>query len=258
MKLSIITVTYNNASGLSKTLKSIKNQTCKEFEYIVVDGASKDNSVDIIKQNETYISKWVSEPDTGIYNAMNKAVRMATGDYCLFINAGDELYSNTTIEELYKIEFNEDFVEGKVEFQDNRRGFSQPAKEITLFYYYKKENNRHQASFIKRNMLLEHPYDEKLRISSDLKFNIECIVKHNCTFRPIDLVIAKYEGGGVSWTVNHQDEIDFIYKELFPDRVMRDYENLLFLYRFPVKQMFPFLKLLGNMGEYAKKILRKR
>ena len=84
MKLSIITVTYNNATGLARTIKSVVNQTCKDFEYIIVDGASMDNSVEIIKDNETHISKWISEPDTGIYNAMNKAVRMATGDYCLF------------------------------------------------------------------------------------------------------------------------------------------------------------------------------
>ena len=77
----------------------------KDFEYIIVDGASKDNSVDIIREYEVYISQWVSEPDTGIYNAMNKAVKMATGDYCLFMNAGDELYSDTTIEKLYNLHF---------------------------------------------------------------------------------------------------------------------------------------------------------
>lgn len=257
MKLSIITVTYNNAVGLNRTIKSIVNQTCKDFEYIIVDGASKDKSVEIIEENKAHISQWVSEPDTGIYNAMNKAVKMATGDYCLFMNAGDELYANTTVEDIYKLNFCEDFVEGKVEFQDERKGFSQPANEITLFYYFKKENNRHQASLIKRKMLLEHPYDEKLRVASDLKFNIECIVKYNCSFRPIDLVIAKYEGGGISWTVNHQDEIDTIYKELFPERVMKDYENLLFLYRFPVKQILPILRKLGDWGMKAKKMLGK-
>lgn len=258
MKLSIITVTYNNATGLERTIKSIVNQTCKDFEYIIIDGASTDNSVEIIKNNEAHISKWVSEPDTGIYNAMNKAVRMATGDYCLFINAGDELYSNKTVEEIYKLDFDEDFVEGKIEFQDERKGFSQPEKEITLFYYYKTENNRHQASLIKRKMLLEHPYDEKLRVASDLKFNIECIVKYNCSFRAIDIVIAKYEGGGISWTVNHQDEIDMIYKELFPNRIMKDYENLLFLYRFPVKQLMPFLRCLGFLGIKLKNLLQKK
>jgi len=241
MKLSIITVTYNNASGLQQTIKSIVKQSCKDFEYIVIDGASKDNSVDIIKQNEAYISKWVSEPDTGIYNAMNKAVRMASGEYCLFMNAGDELYSESTVEELYKVEFSEDFVEG-IEYDQYRKYFSKPPKEPTLAFYLFVGNNRHQASLIKKQMLLKYPYDEKLRISSDLKFNVESIIIRNCSYRQINTVIAKYEGKGISRNVNHIDERNLIFKELFPQRVISDYMYLAFNYKCPFKLLIPLIR----------------
>ena len=99
-KVSVITPCFNSGKTIRKTLESVLNQTYQNFEYIIVDGKSTDNTANIIKENKAHISQWVSEPDTGIYNAMNKAVKMATGDYCLFLNAGDELYSTTTIEEL--------------------------------------------------------------------------------------------------------------------------------------------------------------
>ena len=91
MKLSIVTINRNNAFGLERTLQSIVNQTYKEFEYIIVDGASTDDSVTVIKKYVSEIAhlKWVSEPDKGIYNAMNKGIRMATGDYIQILNSAD-------------------------------------------------------------------------------------------------------------------------------------------------------------------------
>ena len=91
MKLSIITINYNNASGLRKTIESVVNQTSLEFEYIVIDGASTDGSIEIIKEFKDKITFWVSEPDTGIYNAMNKGIHSAKGKYCQFLNSGDSL-----------------------------------------------------------------------------------------------------------------------------------------------------------------------
>ena len=240
MKLSIITVTFNNAEGLSRTIKSVASQTCKNFEYIIVDGKSTDNTANIIKENKAHISQWVSEPDTGIYNAMNKAVKMATGDYCLFLNAGDELYSTTTIEEIYNLDFNEDFVEGREYDAGIKRLRSRPQKPTLAFYLFR-GNNRHQSSLIKRTMLLQYPYDENLRIASDLKFNIESIIIRNCSYRCIDVIIANYEGGGISRTVNHQDERDVIFNGLFPQRVLEDYKNFSFIYTSPFKHFMKFL-----------------
>lgn len=97
MKLSIITINYNNSIGLRKTIESVVSQTDNTFEYIIVDGGSSDGSVDIIKQYADKISQWVSERDGGIYNAMNKGVRMAHGEYIMFLNSGDILYDNNVI-----------------------------------------------------------------------------------------------------------------------------------------------------------------
>lgn len=246
MRLTIITVTYNNSEGLARTIKSITSQTCKDFEYVIVDGASTDNSVEIIKDNETHISKWISEPDTGIYNAMNKAVRMATGDYCLFINAGDELYSNKTVEEICKLDFDEDFVEGR-EYDASLNAYSTPPKEPTLAFYLFIGNNRHQASLIKRAMLLQYPYDEKLKIASDLKFNVESLVIRNCSYKCIDTIIAKYEGGGISRKMNHKKELDYIYSNLVPNRILKDYDRLSFMYYFPSEKMYFALSLMNKI-----------
>jgi glycosyltransferase involved in cell wall biosynthesis len=100
MKLSIITVCYNSATTIEKTILSVANQTYKNIEYIIVDGNSKDNTIEIIKRNEDKISKWISEPDKGLYDAMNKGIAMATGDLIGILNSDDTFYSNTVVEEV--------------------------------------------------------------------------------------------------------------------------------------------------------------
>lgn len=104
MKISIITVTYNSASTLEKTIESIKGQSAfNEIEYILIDGKSTDNTVELLKQNSKYIKKWISEPDNGIYDAMNKGASLASGDWVGFLHADDVLASNTIIEEMIDI-----------------------------------------------------------------------------------------------------------------------------------------------------------
>ena len=93
MRLSIVTINWNNATGLEKTMQSVATQSFKEFEYIIVDGASTDGSIEVVKLYESQFAhlKWVSESDSGIYNAMNKGIRMASGDYIQILNSGDSL-----------------------------------------------------------------------------------------------------------------------------------------------------------------------
>lgn len=226
MVISIITVTYNNRKGLEATIKSVKAQTNKNFEFIVVDGASSDGSVEVIKDESAIITQWVSEPDTGIYNAMNKGVRMASGEYCLFMNAGDLLYSPITTEELLSQDLDADFIEGRIAFNDSPGKYSKPPKTRTLWSYVYGFNNCHQASLIRRRLLLEIPYDESYKIAADLKFNMEAIVCHNCTYKSIDTVVCNYEVGGRSATVSHKEEVERAYRELFPERILEDYRKL--------------------------------
>ena len=116
-KLSLITINQNNAEGLRRTIESVVFQTYIDYEYIVIDGASTDESVNILKQYDNRITFWISEPDTGIYNAMNKGILKATGDYCLFLNSGDWLSDDRVLEEVFLHEITEDIVCGNAVFE---------------------------------------------------------------------------------------------------------------------------------------------
>lgn len=245
MKLSIITVNFNNPTGLEETIISVINQTNKDFEYIIVDGASTKGDVDIIKRYSKDITKWVSEPDTGIYNAMNKGANMANGDYLLFMNSGDTMYCNETVDNIYKATFDEDFVEGIIAFKNSSK-LHYPAKEINLSYYLFVTNNYHQASLIKRTLLLENPYDESYRIAADMKFNIQNIICNNCSYKSIDVIISTYEGQGVSMTVKHDDERKRLLEELIPKRILEEYERMHFIKMWPASRLWKILYKLGH------------
>ena len=200
MLISIITVTYNNMKGLESTIKSVDSQTNKNFEFIIVDGASSDGSLELIKKYDGVITRWVSEPDSGIYNAMNKGVKMATGEYCLFMNSGDLLYSSTTMEELISQNLDADFVEGRIAFGNSPGKYSNPPEKRTLWSYIYGFNNCHQASLISRELLLRIPYDESYKIAADLKFNMEAIICNNCSYKTIGTIVCNYEVGVQSST----------------------------------------------------------
>ncbi|WAC41743.1 glycosyltransferase [Pedobacter sp. SL55] len=122
IKISIITINFNNQLGLEKTILSVINQTIKPFEYIIIDGGSTDGSKEIIESYSQSIQFWVSETDHGVYHAMNKGIEKATGDYLLFLNAGDRLYQNETIERvLSKMEDNVDLYYGDTEYEEPSR-----------------------------------------------------------------------------------------------------------------------------------------
>ena len=97
MKFTVITINYNNADGLRQTILSVVGQTCDDYEYVIIDGGSTDGSVEVIKEREDKISYWVSEKDGGIYNAMNKGVKAARGEYLIFMNSGDIFYDNKVL-----------------------------------------------------------------------------------------------------------------------------------------------------------------
>ena len=240
MKLSIITINYNNCNGIENTIRSVVEQTEKPFEYIVVDGGSTDGGVDVIQKYKEYLTKWVSEPDGGLYAAINKGTRMATGDYCLYLNSGDTLHSKDVIARINALDYSEDFMEGRA---NTVVGISTPPAKYTLrtFLYYR--NPYHQACLIKRAMVLERPYDESYRIAADLAFNVNNLVIHACSYRPLDIIICDYEPGGRSETIKHQDEIERVYSQI-PSRIMDDYREMRWFYQFPMKQLQPMMHAL--------------
>lgn len=125
-------------------------------------------------------------------------------------------------------------------------------------YFYKGDNNCHQASLIRRSMILEHPYDESYKIAADKKFNIENIIVRGCSFKIIDVIIAKYEGGGISWTTKHNDELERMFNELIPPTILKDYKEVVLLYKFPLKQIWPILKKIGICGLRLRNKLKRQ
>ena len=225
MRYSIITINYNDKEGLSRTIKSAINQTSKDFEYIVIDGGSTDGSVDIIKQNADHINYWVSEKDKGVYNAMNKGIAQAKGDYLVFMNAGDCFHTPDILELM--CDYQEDIICGKV-FKGNTTIPSGHYKPTITLVDLMRGSLPHQAMFIRRELMVKHPYDENYKILSDWKFCIQALVFDNCTFRNSDVVVADYDITGISTNSNGllPKEREQILKELFPPRIIADYQRL--------------------------------
>lgn len=206
MKLSIITVNLNNKSGLQKTIDSVISQTFKDFDWIVIDGGSTDGSKELIEKYANYISYWVSEPDKGIYNAMNKGILVAQGEYLLFLNSGDELYCNSILSQVFSTNHISDIILGQVERKDNHQLLRKYQSNIFMQLYTDTLN--HQASFIKRSLFKDKLYDESLRIVSDWKFFVEVIIKHNATYKIIDSIVVRQDMKGIS-----SKELDLVKKE---------------------------------------------
>lgn len=221
MKFSVITINYNHKEGLNRTIESVIYQTNTDYEFIIIDGGSNDGSVEAIQKHAEKITYWVSEKDNGVYHAMNKGVTHAHGDYCIFMNSGDCFHSPKALEAV--AEYKEDIICGQVSTFPS--GHHKPT--ITLVDLMR-ISLPHQAMFIKRELLVKHPYDEKYKILSDWKFCIEALILDNCSFRNIEVVLSDYESGGISANSNGllPIERDQILKELLPPRITADYQRL--------------------------------
>jgi glycosyltransferase involved in cell wall biosynthesis len=173
-KLSIVTVNKNNSAGLQKTLESVSVQTFKDFEHIVIDGASNDGSIDVIKKFP-HIAYYESEPDNGIYFAMNKGVEKSTGEYCLFLNSGDYLVDGKVLEKVFNFDLSEDIVYGDCVKKGMLRKAASGHLPITLFY--KLSPFMHGCSFIKKSLLSDMKgYRTDFSIASDFAFFVEAWV----------------------------------------------------------------------------------
>lgn len=198
---SIITVTYNAAKVLEKTILSVINQTYCDIELIIIDGDSKDETVNIIRQYESNISYWISEPDQGIYDAMNKGLLAATGDYVWFLNAGDELQNHMIVWEVAKIAFQKrlpDILYGETDLIDfegkilGKRRLKAPQK-LDRKSFKMGMLVCHQAFIVKRSIAPE--YNLQYRFSADFEWCIRCMKKtKKITHTQMRLVYYLYEG----------------------------------------------------------------
>ena len=191
-KYAIIVVTLNNAEGLSRTLQSIRSLNYDEKETIVVDGASKDSTPDLLTSNKDIITIAVSEKDTGIYNAMNKGIKHVTGDYVVFMNAGDVFAHNNVLDIVNR--FDGDILLGGEEYGGQKR---MPKEKMSLYDILSIGIN-HQAVYYRREVLQKYGFDESYRIIADLKSVVEPLSRDKVRVTSIPEVLAICEGGGVS------------------------------------------------------------
>lgn len=215
--------------GLNKTIQSVIAQSYPNVEYIVIDGESTDDSKSVIKAHEEHIAFWVSEPDSGIYNAMNKGIRVATGDYLLFINSGDVLLHKEVISEVVKMGITKDLVCGNLIFEKETGSEDWiPPNEVT-FKTFLYSTIPHPATFIKRGLFdTVGLYNENHKIASDWQFFILATCKHNCTYQHVDVFVTAYSDGGVSSNPRNFDAINAerfaVLNQHFP-YFIKDYEN---------------------------------
>ena len=227
IKLSLISINLNNSNGLELTIRSIIEQTFKEYELIVIDGLSNDGSIEVIKKYSDKIAYWVSEHDYGIYNAMNKGIKRAKGEYCFFINSGDFLVNNFVLEKVFKTKSSESIIIGNIIMirDEPVRIEKYPTLSFGLFYT---GSICHQATFIKRTLFEKYGfYEENLRIVSDWKFFLKTIVLNNESVKYFDTDIAYHDLYGISVTNNELfiKERRKVMEELFPRIVLEEYEN---------------------------------
>ena len=220
MKISVITINYNNRDGLRKTVESVVNQTYNDFEYIIIDGVSIYGSVDVIEEYSNKIDYWVSEPDKGIYNALNKGVAIAKGEYCNFMNSGDCFYSFNVLEQVFSINPIADIICGNT----HSDSLKIPPKEITFDFLFN-GSICHQCAFIRTSIMKKYGYDEKYKIVADRKFFVQALIFDNCSYQSIDVDVVKYDITGFSAAnpVLSRLEYDRVLEELIPERIRKDY-----------------------------------
>ena len=272
MKLSIITINCNNAAGLKKTMESVLTQTCNDFEYIVVDGAAPLNppggeTSSPVQQDIEVIEKFItkiglkengftrctflspfggvgggffSEPDSGIYNAMNKGIRKAKGEYLLFLNSGDWLYNNSIIEDFCKKNYQEDIVAGNLINWNNgietlRKFYTK--EELGFEHFYIDSPMAHQATFIKRVLFEKYGmYNESRKYVSDWEFFIVALLVNHCSYNYFNQTVSYYDLSGITAQSQVQqqlaDERATVLNHYFPlvsrsfDRLLRENELL--------------------------------
>jgi glycosyltransferase involved in cell wall biosynthesis len=208
--LSVITVVYNNAKDIERTILSVVQQTYGNIEYIVIDGASTDGTLAIIHQYQNQIAQIISEPDKGIYDAMNKGLSIATGDYVLFMNSGDEFFEKDTVEKVFNKAQNADIYYGETEIinenlvsQGRRR--HQIPKKLSINSFKYGMSVCHQAIYIKRSLV--NFYDPKYKLSADIDWILSALGKAKTTVNT-DLYVAKYLIGGQSKQKHRQSLLE--------------------------------------------------
>ncbi len=198
--LSVITIVFNNVKDIERTMLSVFEQSYPHLQYIIVDGGSTDGTVDVIRKYESRLTEFICESDKGIYDAMNKGLALATGDYVLFMNSGDEIYDRSTVENVFSTAYGADIYYGETEMYDEsgknlgKRRHAAP-NQLTWRSFRYGMSVSHQAIYVRR--LLAEPYDLKYQLSSDIDWILKSLRKAGKIVN-VNTYVAKYQVGGIS------------------------------------------------------------
>lgn len=256
--LSIITVNFNNNTGLKKTLKSIKKQSFKNFEHIIIDADSTDGSKNTIaKYNEeenNHLTYWVSEKDKGIYDGMNKGIKQAKGEYFYFLNSGDCLQDDI----LKEVNFDgTQYIYGDMVLDEEKgkRDRIAPDEPNLVFFFF--DSLSHQSCFIHKSLFLDKLYDTRYRIISDWAHSVESIILKDCSYRHIHFVIAECDATGISSDyLSVQTERIKWFKENFSEQLYATLIDLLEYRKSPFSNIIPEMNKTRKFQKRAYKLIK--
>jgi glycosyltransferase involved in cell wall biosynthesis len=252
-KLSIITINLNNKEGLQKSMASVLCQTFTDYEYIIIDGGSKDGSIHIIKENSDKLAYWVSESDKGIYNAMNKGIAQAEGEFVLFLNSGDYLYnaevlSNMLYEDCELI----DVLYGDLArtFPDGTNDIVKMPETITSTFLFN-ASLAHPTTFIRRTLFQKYGlYDESYKIAADHAFFIKIFLKGNVNQKHKAVVVSNFMMDGAcskpgNFILGLDEREKALIEQLPPEyiRLVKEHSRIYRLYnKFRVEKVVQLIK----------------
>ena len=210
MRINIVTINKNNRAGLERTIHSVLSQTFfDKIDYIIIDGGSTDGSKELIEEHNDKLYYWCSEQDNGIFNAMNKGLEHCDGDYVLYLNSGDFLRQNNTIELIYD-QLDTDIVYGNeymfrhinamVSYTNMTmgNGWTSTYPNVLDEKFFKDSALPHQSTFISVKYHKQHPYREDCVVAGDWTFFREAVMKYGATYKHIPFVISNYGVDGIS------------------------------------------------------------
>lgn len=228
MKLSIITINYNNYCGLQKTLESVFGQTFTDYEYIIIDGGSTDGSKELIEKYKNEFVYWVSEKDEGVYQAMNKGITKASGEYLLFLNSGDSLYSDNSLKVFHESS-DADIVYANIWVNSSEGNWIKTYPSTLTFGYFLQDTLPHPASLIKKSLFQNCGlYNEQNEIVSDWEFFMNAICLYKATYKYLDCILSVFNYDGMSSKMENQilikEEKDRVLNKYY-GAFLPDYQN---------------------------------
>lgn len=253
MRLSIITINYNNKEGLQKTIGSVAAQQGFEWEYLVIDGGSTDGSKEVIEAQKEHIDYWVSEKDKGIYNAMNKGIAAATGEYLLFLNSGDYLYEPVSLSKAFSHIGDEAICSCDIRVYDSKTGEYRvwPAPGSVSYTFFFDTTLNHQSTFIRRELFVTYgPYSENNVVGADWEFFFLVLGVHSRSYKKIPVVLSVYNLDGFSANLSEEMKAvqkrdgDAVLDRYIPARLKPELDEYLELKKYAATHRYRSLRLI--------------